>query len=45
MATSSLPPIVPTPDQITFVDSPWQGQGLDVWKALVRNLTPYARLT
>ena len=43
MATQTLAPINDlTPGQIIFVDSPWQGQGLDAWKALVRNLSPYA---
>ena len=43
MATLTIPPINDLiPGQIQFVDSPWQGQGLDAWKALVRNLSPYA---
>jgi hypothetical protein len=41
MATYALPPITPAPGTLQTIDSPWQGQGVDVWRALVRNLSPY----
>ena len=43
MATQTLPPIIPDPTKSPFtVNNPWQGQGLNGWKILIRNLSPYA---
>jgi hypothetical protein len=29
MATQALPAIIPIPGEIQFIDTPWQGQGLN----------------
>ena len=43
MATKTLPPITPDPANSPFIiDCPFQGQGQNEWKVLVRNLSPYA---
>lgn len=42
MATIALPAITPMPNTFQVVDSPWKGQGLNPWSALVWNLTPFA---
>lgn len=44
MATKSLAPFYPNPptEATIPVVSPFMGQGRNKWKALVRNLSPYA---
>ena len=45
MTTKILGPFAPNPDPTVGpieVENPFQGQGTNDWKALVRNITPYA---